>query len=398
MFKYVPAIESSIFLIIIFSINLLLLKKLLKNFDKNLNYKKNLKKFIILVFVVSFFIFLGMSLKIELLLKIFVLVNLFLIFANLSFLLSLPFMLIYLKVISILERKIEMPTSDSPPNNTNLTRREFIKKGVAIFPLLTITTSSIGIFEGFSPTNFKKVNLSYKNLPESFNGLKIAQISDLHLGFFVRINDLKKITKKLDKLNLDLLLITGDFVDDYIILDEAIELVKNVKTKYGIYASIGNHEYFRGIEPVIKAFKKAEIPLLINDNVSIEINSEKLFIGGVDDPRRLHGDINIFLENALKQTLKKSKNESFKIIMSHRPNILPLAAKNNINLVLSGHTHGGQFGFNNRSIFESQYPKSYLWGKYAINETQLYTSSGAGHWFPFRIGCPTEVPIITLSR
>jgi len=83
--------------------------------------------------------------------------------------------------------------------------------------------------------------------------------------------------------------------------------------------------------------------------------------------------------------------------MSHRPNILPIAAKNNIDLVLSGHTHGAQFGFNNRSIFEKLYPKSYLWGKYQIDNTILYTSSGAGHWFPFRIGCPTEIPIITLS-
>jgi len=86
MWKYIPALESSIFLIIIFSLNLLLLRRLLSHFNKSLNYKKNLKRFIALVFITSFFIFLGMSLKIELLLRIFVLINLFLIFCKVGIL------------------------------------------------------------------------------------------------------------------------------------------------------------------------------------------------------------------------------------------------------------------------------------------------------------------------
>jgi len=441
MWKYIPALESSIFLIIIFSLNLLLLRRLLSHFNKSLNYKKNLKRFIALVFITSFFIFLGMSLKIELLLRIFVLINLFLIFSNLSFLVSLPFMLLYLQIVRVAAPKAKnqnnivrvgastYPLEDSLNASTypledslnasaypledslnasaypqkaskenKLTRADFIKRGVAVFPVFAIAVSTKGVIEGFSPTKFRKINFKYENLPNDLDGLKIAHISDLHLGFFVRINDFKKIIKKLNTLNLDLILITGDFVDDYVILKEAIELVKSVKTKYGVFASIGNHEYFRGIKPVTKAFKEAKIPLLIDESTSININNSKLFIGGVDDPKKMAGDINTFLDKSLTKVLKKYKNEDFKIIMSHRPNILPIAAKNNIDLVLSGHTHGGQLGMNNRSIFESFYPKSYLWGKYQIDKTNLYTSSGAGHWFPFRIGCPTEVPIITISK
>ena len=90
--------------------------------------------------------------------------------------------------------------------------------------------------------------------------------------------------------------------------------------------------------------------------------------------------------------------DGFTILMSHRPEGLNAAAALGIPLTLAGHTHGGQFGWFGRSIFEPWLPHRYLWGKYQKDQSQLYTSAGVGHWFPFRLGCPPEAPIIVLKR
>jgi len=151
------------------------IRKRLRQFNKSLDYKKNIKRFIALVFITSFFIFLGMSLKIELLLQIFVLINLFLIFSNLSFLVSLPFMLLYLQIVRVATPKAKnqnnivrvgapaYPSEDSLNTSTypqeaskeKLTRADFIKRGVAVFPVFAIAASTKGVIEGFSPTKFK---------------------------------------------------------------------------------------------------------------------------------------------------------------------------------------------------------------------------------------------------
>jgi predicted MPP superfamily phosphohydrolase len=88
----------------------------------------------------------------------------------------------------------------------------------------------------------------------------------------------------------------------------------------------------------------------------------------------------------------------FKILMSHRPDAFDYAASQGINLTLAGHTHGGQIGFMGRSLFDSYWADRYLWGEYRQGRSALYTSSGVGHWFPFRLGCPPEAPIIELRR
>ena len=82
--------------------------------------------------------------------------------------------------------------------------------------------------------------------------------------------------------------------------------------------------------------------------------------------------------------------------MTHRPEGFDPASEMGIELTLSGHTHGGQAGLNGRSLW-SAFTDRYLWGHYAKNGSQMYLSSGIGHWFPFRLGCPTEAPIIELT-
>jgi predicted MPP superfamily phosphohydrolase len=104
-----------------------------------------------------------------------------------------------------------------------------------------------------------------------------------------------------------------------------------------------------------------------------------------------------FFEAGIAKALVDSPERDFTLLMSHRPDAFPYAAEQGIDLTLAGHTHGGQVGFGGRSLLENAFPNSYLWGKYTLGSSHLYTSCGVGHWFPFRLGCSTEAPVIVLK-
>jgi len=317
---------------------------------------------------------------------------------------SLSLSLIYLKIVKSQLSIQELPLSDNSSlskekNGENkTTRRDFIKQGALIFPVTSMLFTTKGVYEGFSSPLFINLTLKYKNLPQSLSGLKIAQISDLHLGVFITLNDWGNILEKLKKMNLDLLLITGDFVDEYSLLDEAVKMLATIKPKYGIYSSAGNHEYSRGMSPVLRAFRKYHIPYLISKGRRIKINKHYLFVGGVDDTHAVKTSLKKgYLKKTLDKTLKYSEKGDFKVLMSHRSKVFPHSADNNVDLTLSGHSHGSQFGFNRRSVLEGVAGNKYLWGEYRKGNSIMYVTSGAGHWFPFRVNCPTEIPVFTLE-
>jgi len=383
--------------------------KIIKKFLLYYNREISIKRFFIPLYVITTIIFIIYKVAINYRNEFFHISSrsyiIFLIMFSLTSIISFSVAILYLKIFKqkigteIKEKNIESSNKDKKIDKEEIiyTRREFIKKGAFVFPIGATLFSVVGISEGFEDSIIRKMGLKYKNLPKEFEGLKIAQISDLHLGHFIRVSHLKKIINNLIKEKIDLLLITGDFVDDYTLLKGAIKELKRVNPTYGIYSSAGNHEYFRGIKPVLKAFKEENIPYLISEGRSIDINGKNLFIGGVDDPRRLAGDINKFMDNSIMKAIENSNKDDFKILMSHRPTAFLVASQKNIELTLSGHTHGAQIGFNGRSLFESFQKNGFLWGHYQKGESQLYTTSGAGHWFPFRISCPTEVPIFILE-
>ena len=104
------------------------------------------------------------------------------------------------------------------------------------------------------------------------------------------------------------------------------------------------------------------------------------------------------MTETVNKAMADANGEAFKLLLSHRPRALDVAGPADIDLILAGHTHGGQLGYQGRSVFEDYLKNRYLWGRYSKGKTQLYTSSGVGHWMPFRLGCPPEAPIITLER
>lgn len=309
--------------------------------------------------------------------------------------LSLPLSGIFQYINNKIDKFKKSKAQDHPLDNH---RRLFLKGTATALPLITITSGVSGFTHAFSPALVYIKELYFKNLPDNLDNFKILHLSDLHLSQYINLEDLIITLENAEKFDIDLTLVTGDIADDLKLLPETIKILEQFKSKHGVYASLGNHEYFRGINLVKDEFGKSNTPLLVNNYNRIMVGNSPVFIGGIDDPVSMGAKDHSFYVKNIDHTLLNSNTDDFIIIMSHRPDALDYAAQKGIDLVLAGHTHGGQIGFNKRSIFEPVWRDRYLWGQYSIGETQLYTSAGMGHWFPFRLGCPTEAPVITLKK
>lgn len=292
--------------------------------------------------------------------------------------------------------KPETPEKPEKPEKVNEHRRLFLKGTAAALPMLSLSLGTGGIAGSFSETNVYIRKIAFDNLPSQLNGLRILHITDSHLGIYKDNTHIEELLFSARQYNPDLILMTGDIADELELLPETLKLVSDFDAPYGAFAVPGNHEYYRGIERFKQAHKDSPIPLLVDDGETININGQPVYIAGADDPRSMHGNYVASLNKSIDNSLQNSSSDSFKILMSHRPEALDRASELGVNLVLAGHTHGGQIGLADRSFFENFMPDRYLWGEYRINKTQMYVSSGIGHWFPFRLGCRTEAPVIEL--
>jgi len=280
--------------------------------------------------------------------------------------------------------------------NVDKGRRLVLRNSAAIFPIMALSAGGGGLAGSYQQIRVYLLQLQFDNLPPELEGFRILHLSDSHLGIYKTLDDLEEVMTEAEKFNPDIVLYTGDIADNLTLLPEALKLAASSKAKYGAFACLGNHEYYRGINQVLKVFDDGPVQLMKNSGVSMSINGKNLYLAGVDDPATLGRDITQFLKTNVVESCKNAPSDAFSILMSHRPEGFDVAAESGVNLVLSGHTHGGQVGLNGRSIWEVFAPSRYLWGKYARNGSQMYLTSGIGHWLPFRLGCPPEAPIIEL--
>lgn len=283
-------------------------------------------------------------------------------------------------------------------SGTDQRRRMFLKSAPAILPLTSVSSAAGGVASSFEKIRIPEITLRYPNLPSGLENLKILQISDSHLGFFVGLDDLEELLIRVERHKPDLVLVTGDIVDHLDWLPETLRMIAGLKPRLGAYACLGNHEYYRGIRAVRRAFDAGEVPLLVNSGLMLGSEDGRLHLAGVDDPRWMRKVDPNYFGQAVAKSIESAPSDSFRILMCHRPDGFDPASKAGVELTLAGHTHGGQVGFGRRSIFENVIDYPYLWGHYAKpNGSQLYTSAGVGHWLPFRLGCPAEAPLFTIT-
>jgi len=281
-------------------------------------------------------------------------------------------------------------------------RRLFLKGAAVAVPLATIGMATVGVGRSFATARVYKKPIAIENLPQGLVGLRILHLSDLHLRHYVTPDDLAAVLERAESFRPDIILITGDIADDLTQLPDALRLIDEMRTPLGAFASLGNHEYFRGLQEahlpteILRIFDRSEVSLLVNEGIRLSHRAAPLFIGGLDDPRYMRGATPEFFQHCLDTTLATASSGDTIVLMSHRPDAFNYTPGYGVHLTLAGHTHGGQVGLFGRSLFESYSPETYLWGHYQSGGSHLYTSSGVGHWFPFRLGCPSEAPVIEL--
>lgn len=246
----------------------------------------------------------------------------------------------------------------------------------------------------------QKTTLSVKGLPESLEGFKIAHITDIQGDRYTGRRQIARYIQKVNDQNPDLVIFTGDLISygtDYI--KQSAEELGNAKASYGTIAVVGDHDYWAGVEHVKGALKKENIPLLRDENHTIQIGSTtSVLVTGVTEVYSKSSNPQI-----VDSLASSTHNTSLKIFASHQivDHIIRSANKNGYNLLLAGHTHGGQIRvpFMGMSFSASERETEYVSGRYKEGSLTINANNGLGFTLgPIRYNAPPNVSVITLER
>ena len=203
-------------------------------------------------------------------------------------------------------------------------------------------------------------------------------------------NEMISIREIMDSQHPQVAVMTGDFVDTSAREIEPVARVfSKLKTDYGIFGCMGNHDVFDNYKIVSAAMKDSGIVMLENGNKTLRVDGEDLNLLGVNDSRLAD----------LPTAINGIDPDGFKVLIAHRPEFFPESFRNGIDLQLSGHTHGGQLGLNffGISLSPMQIFHKYIYGLYKEGKSFLYVNPGVGMVFaPIRIGIRPEITLITL--
>jgi predicted MPP superfamily phosphohydrolase len=230
-------------------------------------------------------------------------------------------------------------------------------------------------------------------LPGAFHGLRIVQISDIHHGLFLPKEWLSQAVRQANRLKPDIIALTGDFVTySKRNIRPAAELLGRLRARYGVYAVLGNHDFRVDPAAVTAALRGQGIDVLRNRHVSLRFGGETLYLAGVDD----YG-----YGADLRGAMRGVPRGAATVLLAHNPRVIHLASRNNVSLVLSGHTHGGQV---NLPLLGTVYGRSperlrYKIGWDRMGMTQIYVSRGIGTIvLPWRLRCPAEITHLELLQ
>ena len=241
-----------------------------------------------------------------------------------------------------------------------------------------------------------RIPVIFPGLPSELEGFTIAQISDIHSGVFMTEDNMREIFELTNSLSPNLTVITGDLVDN---ADSQIpglhRALPVLKADYGVYACLGNHDHYATAEKVVAAVEDRNITMLTNSHQRIPIDGASLSLIGIDDAGRGERNFANF-----DRALDGVDPESLKVLLSHRPDTFPEAKARNIDLMLSGHTHGGQVGIEIMGLHLNPVylVHTYARGMYSEEGKYNYVNVGVGMvGVPIRLVRP-EIALLTLTR
>ncbi|MGD0627068.1 MAG: metallophosphoesterase [Thermodesulfobacteriota bacterium] len=261
--------------------------------------------------------------------------------------------------------------------------------------LVACIAGSVFIIGGFALQEARnlgvtRLEIPLRELPPELDGFALVQVSDVHYGMLTGNKELSKIVDRVNDLHPDIVVITGDLVDESVSHMEEMKVpLSRLKSRQGILAITGNHEYYAGVDRAVAIMEGVNIRVLRN---AVQVLPGGLQILGIDDPtgyRRMGEPVPDFDRLVSRLDLQKPS-----ILLYHQPILFDKAASCGVRLQLSGHTHGGQL-FPIRYISKMIYPLTP--GLHQSGDSYLYVSWGAGTWGPpMRLKCPPELVYIRL--
>ena len=272
-----------------------------------------------------------------------------------------------------------------------LSRRDFLAKSFVTAPaLFTIGATAVSQPQ-LEQFQLRRFTIPLPDLPPALDGFTIAQVSDLHVGRYTRGAVLKEIVSATNALKSDLVVLTGDLINyDLKDLPAALDLVKSLRGKHGVYSCVGNHDLIESPAGFINTTRDAGVPLLIDETASLDVAGTTVQLLGVGWARQ-----EAAMRQQMERLLLQREADAFPILLAHHPHAWDFAG--DVPLTFAGHTHGGQLMLTDRTgagplLFR------YWSGLYQRKNRALLVSNGVGNWFPLRLRAPAEIIHVTLRR
>jgi len=269
-------------------------------------------------------------------------------------------------------------------------RRKWIATGLWLLTQAS-DTFALNQVDKLSVTNQR---IELRDLPDAFESLRIAQLSDIHHSETYSEEQIQRAIDQTNDLSPDMVVLTGDYITAtrrYV--PTVTKMLGALRAVHGTFAILGNHDFWVDAEWITRSLQKTGIEVLRNASTTITSKSDAIKLAGVDDLWMRQSD--------LKRAMKGTRSNETRILLSHNPEILPEAVDRKVDLVLSGHTHGGQVAL---PVIGAPHMNSYYNGKtiagHAIEGgTQIYVNRGLGTVFaPVRLHCPPEITVFELHR
>lgn len=278
-----------------------------------------------------------------------------------------------------------------------LKRNHLIKRLLITAGFLSVACLSYALFIEPHRLETKQVSFSSADIPSAWHGKKIVLLSDFHIGSFKSPGSLKPLVEKVNLLRPDIIVLAGDFVeDDPTFIEPTFAELKNLRAAHGVFAVLGNHDQYADYDQALASLQNANITPLENEAVWLTQDNEKIRLGGVTFPIN---HTNHFPN--LAPTLSPTTEKDFVILASHTPDFAEELPDYRVDLMLSGHTHGGQVTFFGLFPFwtPSHFGLKYWRGEITTDRTHVIITNGIGEaLFTIRFFAPPQITVITLEK
>jgi uncharacterized protein len=274
-----------------------------------------------------------------------------------------------------------------------ISRRQFLLGAGAACGLLTGGAMYAGFVEPYHPV-IRRLTISLPDLPEALAGLTCLHLTDIHHSKIISIGYISGCIEHAQELKPDIIFLTGDYVTgSRAFIVPCLEALARLESRYGIFAVPGNHDYWSDITLLSRTLKRLGIPFLVNRHVKLSIKGSSLYVAGIDDMWAGRPS----LDDALAGIPDTEK----KILLMHNPDLFESLPPGKCDLILSGHTHGGQVNipFIGPPIIPSQFGRKYAGGLFNKNGSTMLVNRGLGMVSPgIRFNCPPEIVLLSLQR